>query len=262
MMMSSGSIVDAEVDDRMSTPAYKVNCGVKPVTTGSCKVVWLGTVPYLEAWEIQRRFHKRVVEGHLANLLVLMEHPHVYTLGRRGKNSDILVSERRLKELGVETHFVDRGGEATYHGPGQLVAYPIINLRHSGHGPLDYVCSLINSIKATLMEFGIRGESNGRPTGVWIDDAKIAAIGVKISRGVTMHGFALNVAPDLSYFDHIVACGMPDAVSTSMSSEVSELVPMNDVVKIVAKHFADTFEWNLLWSTLETLSQAPIESRE
>ncbi len=226
------------------------------MTIGNCTAVWLGTVTYLEAWDMQRCLHKQVVEGRLPDMLLLLEHPHVYTLGRRGKDSDILVSERRLAELGVETHFVDRGGEATYHGPGQLVGYPIVNLRESGHGPLSYVRGLVDAITLALAEFGIRTESEGRPTGVWIGGAKIAAIGVKISRGVTMHGFALNVGPDLSYFDHIVACGMPEAAATSMSFELSEHVTMDRAVQTVASHIADTFGWSLRWSTLESLDEA------
>jgi lipoate-protein ligase B len=222
---------------------------------GGCTAVWLGTVPYLEAWEMQRRLHKQVVEGHLPDLLLLLEHPHVYTLGRRGTDSDILVSDEKLAELGTEVHFIDRGGEATYHGPGQLVGYPIVNLRQSGHGPLSYVRGLVDAITLALAEFGIRGESAGRPTGVWVDEAKIAAIGVKISRGVTMHGFALNVDPDLSYFDHIVPCGMPEAAATSMSSELSKHVDMDHAVRIVASHLAETFGWSLQWSTLGALDE-------
>ena len=221
----------------------------------SCAAVWLGTVPYLEAWEMQRRLHKRVVEGKLPNLLLLLEHPHVYTLGRRGADSDILVSGEKLAELGAEAHFIDRGGEATYHGPGQLVGSPIVNLRESGDGPLSYVRALVNAITLTLAEFGIHGESDGRPTGVWAGDAKIAAIGVKISRGVTMHGFALNVDPDLSYFDHIIPCGMPGAAVTSMSAELSEHLDMDRVVPTLATHLADTLRWTLRWSTLETLDE-------
>ena len=212
---------------------------------------WLGTVPYMEAWETQRRLHKQVVAGDLPNLLLLLEHPHVYTLGRRGKSSDVLASGERLAELGVETHHVDRGGEATYHGPGQLVGYPIVNLRESGLGPLSYVRGLSEAITLALANLGVRAESEGRPTGVWTGDAKIAAIGVKISRGVTMHGFALNVGPDLSYFDHIVPCGMPHARATSISNEASEPVDMDRAARMVAQRLADTFGWALEWSTLE-----------
>ena len=122
---------------------------------------WLGTVPYMEAWEMQRRLHEQVVAGDLPNLLLLLEHPHVYTLGRRGKSSDVLASGERLAELGVETHHVDRGGEATYHGPGQLVGYPIVDLRESGLGPLSYVRGLSEAITLALADLGVRAESEG-----------------------------------------------------------------------------------------------------
>ncbi len=170
----------------------------------TCTVFRPGLVGYDDAWELQRQLHGRVADGERPEVLLLLEHPHVYTLGRRGADSDILVDDRRLSELGVEVRHTDRGGQVTYHGPGQLVVYPILNLRSRGTGPLEYVRALEQTIVDTLADFGVDAGGDDRPTGVWVGGAKIAAIGVKVSRGVTMHGFALNVDPDLSYFDRIV----------------------------------------------------------
>ena len=221
-----------------------------------CLAVSLGCVEYIGAWELQRTLHRRVVEGELPNLLLLLEHPHVYTLGRRGTDLDILASADELTELGAQVHSVDRGGEATYHGPGQLVGYPIVNLREWGGGPLEYVRTLERALVATLAEFGIRGQTEDRPTGVWARDAKIAAIGVRISRGVTMHGFALNVAPDLSYFDRVVACGMPEGQVTSMSSQLSEEVQVDTVIPVLTRNFGEAFGWPMEWAEPAQLYEA------
>ena len=206
-------------------------------TEGRCAATFLGHVPYLDAWELQRRLHGGVARAQIPDQLLLLEHPHVYTLGRRGKESDVTATAPRLKELGAEVHRVDRGGQATYHGPGQLVGYPIISLRRWGGGPLRYVQALEQVLIATLAELGIDAQSEHRPIGVWVDNAKIAAIGVKISQGVTMHGFALNVCPDLSYFGHIVPCGTPDGGVTSISELVSRNLKVEEVAPALVRHF-------------------------
>ncbi len=220
-----------------------------------CAVVPLGKVDYSMAWRLQQHVHKRVATGELPNVLLLLEHPHVYTLGRRGQTSDILVDENRLEQLGVQVHHIDRGGEVTYHGPGQLVGYPIINLRSSGLGPLNYVRALEKIMVSTLAEFGISATSEDKPTGVWVGDAKIAAIGVRVSRGTTMHGFALNVNPDLSYFNHIVPCGMPDATVTSMAAQGLD-VEMEDVIDILAAQFARVLDFSVNRTTLDEIDVA------
>ena len=220
-----------------------------------CVTVSLGLVDYLEALELQRRLHQRVAEGLLSDTLLLLEHPHVYTLGRRGKASDVLATTPELSEIGAEVHHVDRGGEVTYHGPGQLVGYPVVNLRVKGGGPLAYVQDLEDALVSTLADFGIAAGVGDRPTGVWVGDAKVAAIGVKVSRGVTMHGFALNVDPDLSYFDHIVPCGMPDGRVTSMSAELSRAVEVREVVPVLADHLGRSFGWMVSWAAREELEQ-------
>lgn len=207
----------------------------------SLDVIELGLVPYQEAWDLQLTLHDDVARGRRPDTLVLLEHPHTYTLGRRGRMDDILVDQTDLEHLGIEVHHTDRGGEVTYHGPGQLVGYPIIDLRRWGGGPLKYVRALEQVIAETLAEFGIEGTSEGRPTGVWVEGRKVAAIGVKVSRRVTSHGFALNVSTDLSYFQHIVPCGMPSAQVTSVSLELGGTVCIADVVPIVVEKFGEVF---------------------
>ena len=220
----------------------------------NCLVVDLGSVDYPDALALQRDLHHRVAIGDLPALLLLLQHPHVYTLGRRGSETDILVSANTLRELDADVYHTDRGGEVTYHGPGQLVGYPILDLRAAGLGPLAYVRALERVIVSTLAELGIRATAEDMPTGVWVDDAKIAAIGVRVSRGVTMHGFALNVTPDLSYFNHIVPCGMPNASVTSIAEQgVGLEVPA--VSDILTTHFANVLNYSLTRTTLDTITE-------
>jgi lipoate-protein ligase B len=220
-------------------------------------------VEYQEAWALQRRLVEACRETGEAHLL-LLEHPPTYTFGVRGRQEHLLLSEEALASLGATVHRVDRGGDVTFHGPGQLVAYPILDLRRWGQGPLWYVRSLEAVLIEALAAFDIQGERRpGRP-GVWVGDAKIAAIGVHVSRGITSHGFALNVDPDLRYFSYIIPCGLPDVSVTSMaqvlrnstihgaalqagqkpplSSGGGETVPsMDAVVDAVADAFARVF---------------------
>ena len=200
----------------------------------------LGPVGYATGLDLQRELHASVAEGEMEGVLLLLEHAHVYTLGRRGTLDDVLAPEDTLSSLCVEVHHVDRGGEVTYHGPGQLVGYPIVDLRRLQMRPLEYVRSLERLLIGTLSDFGIAAEAEGHPTGVWTGGAKIAAIGVRVSRGVTTHGFALNVSPDLSYFKHIVPCGIADCRVTSMESEgvTAEIV---DVASRAASRFECVF---------------------
>lgn len=225
-----------------------------------CTIVEADFVEYSAAWSLQQRLHERVVEGELPNVLLLLQHPHVYTLGRRGETSDILISEDELGRLDVEVYQVDRGGEVTYHGPGQLVGYPIINLRSSGLGPLNYVRALERTIVSVLAQFGIAATSDDRPTGVWVGDAKIAAIGVRVSRGTTMHGFALNVNPNLSYFDHIVPCGMSDVKATSMAEQGVD-VTVSDVVDVLVAEFTRVLELSTTGRALDEIGEGPLVAK-
>ena len=219
-----------------------------------CFVVDLGSVDYPDALALQRDLHHRVATGDLPALLLLLQHSHVYTLGRRGSESDILVPANTLRELDADVYHTDRGGEVTYHGPGQLVGYPILDLRAAGLGPLAYVRALERVIVSTLAELGIRATAEDMPTGVWVGNAKIAAIGVRVSRGVTMHGFSLNVTPDLSYFNHIVPCGMPSASVTSIAKQGVEL-DVSDVSSILTAHFASVLGMSIQMTTLEAITE-------
>ena len=196
------------------------------------RAAWLGRVPYDEALALQERLVEDRKAGTIADTLLLLEHPHVVTLGRRGEDSDLLAGAEWLSQLGIGVHYTDRGGEATYHGPGQLVVYPIISIRAARIGPVAYVRLLEQSIIDTLRDYGIDGHRVVGKTGVWVGGepgakpakganpagAKIAAIGVRVSSGVTKHGFALNVSTDLSYYAHIVPCGMPDLSVASIET--------------------------------------------
>jgi lipoate-protein ligase B len=188
---------------------------------GSCRVQRLGLVNYQEAWDLQRSLVDACRERGEQHLL-LLEHPPTYTFGVRGKQEHLLLNEQSLAHLGAAVHRVDRGGDVTFHGPGQLVGYPIIDLRRWGQGPLWYVRSLEAVLIEALSRFGIGAQRQpGRP-GVWLGGAKIASIGVHVSRGITSHGFALNVDPDLRYFSHIVPCGLPDVTVTSLAEALTE----------------------------------------
>ena len=222
-----------------------------------CLAVELGSLDYPAALALQRDLHRRVASGDLPALLLLLQHPHVYTLGRRGSETDILAPDEALRELNADVYHTDRGGEATYHGPGQLVGYPILDLRAAGLGPLAYVRALEEIIISTLAELGIPATAGDKPTGVWVGDAKIAAIGVRVSRGATMHGFALNVNPDLSYFNHVVPCGMPNASVTSIAEQGLEL-EIPGVIDILMKHFANVLNYSIIHTTIETITDEPL----
>lgn len=229
--------------------------------TNTCFAVSLGVMDYLTAYGLQRRAHALVAARELPDVLLLLEHPHVYTHGRRGQQAHILAPDDALARLGIETHFTDRGGETTYHGPGQLVGYPIINLRRWGGGVRDYVETLERTLISALNESGIVAHSEGKPTGVWVDDAKIAAIGVRVSRSATLHGFALNVCPDLSYFAHIIPCGMPGSQVTSMAQELGRDVAVSDVLPVLARVFGRKFGLTIEWSSLDTVEGAAAPTR-
>ena len=187
-----------------------------------CRYAWLGTVEYLGARTLQDKLVNAVHDGESPDTLLLLEHPHVYTQGRLSRDEHLLASEGELAAAGVPVYETDRGGQITYHGPGQLVGYPVINLREWGGGPLKYVRTLEQIIVEALADFGIAAHTEAGLTGVWTSNGKIAAIGVKISRGVAFHGFAINVNTDLSYYRHIVPCGITDRPVTSMAAEQGE----------------------------------------
>lgn len=199
-----------------------------------------GLTPYQDAWQLQQRIAERVRAGE-APALILLEHPPVYTLGARGRTEHLLLSQEAYLSRGASVVRSDRGGDVTFHGPGQIVGYPIIDLRARGQGPVWYVRALESLLIDVLSRFGIlAGRAAGRP-GVWVGNEKVAAIGVRVSRGVTTHGFALNVNTDLSYFEHIVPCGLAGAGVTSMQRLTGETFEMRDVEDEVADAFARQF---------------------
>jgi lipoate-protein ligase B len=201
-----------------------------------CNWSYLGRISYQDAWNIQNILVKARQESRITDSLLLLEHPPTYTIGRRTNISHLLMPKDKLCELGAEVIDVDRGGMATYHGPGQLVGYPIINLYNVG-GPLKYIRALESILITTLTHFGLNASRIEGRTGVWVLDEKIAAIGVRISRGVTSHGFALNVNTDLSWFKHIVPCGIEDKNITSMEHLLGHQVPLEEIAQVVADQF-------------------------
>ena len=208
--------------------------------TRDLTVTRLGVVSYDEALELQNELHAKRVAGDVDDTLLLLEHPHVYTIGRRGSRSEVLLDPEGLRDRGVQVVEADRGGQVTYHGPGQLVGYPIVDLG-PGADLVRYVRRLEDVMIGTAARFGVVADRNVCNSGVWVGDAKLGAIGVRVSRNVTKHGFALNVSPDLSYFDGIVACGLSDKGVTSMASELGRKPPIGEAAVIVAHEFARVF---------------------
>lgn len=200
----------------------------------------LGLVPYDEAWALQNRLADARRAGIVPDTLILLEHPHTYTIGRSGTRDHVFLSEAEMMARGISCLDVDRGGDVTYHGPGQLVGYPIFDLGPKPDVGL-YLRNLEGCLIDVLADFGIRAGRLSGYTGVWIDDRKIAAIGIKVSQGVTTHGFALNVSTDLSLFTHILACGIPDKGVTSMALELGAAPAMAAVEEPVIARFSERF---------------------
>jgi lipoyl(octanoyl) transferase len=209
-----------------------------------CAVRPLGRVHYGEALELQQRLVDARKQGLTTDHLLLLEHPHVITLGRNGHMENLLASGEILERAGISFYPTDRGGDVTYHGPGQLVGYPILDLRDWKRDVGAYVRGVEQAIIDTLGEYGIEAGRIPKLTGVWVGDRKIAAIGVHISRWVTSHGFALNVSTDLSYFQYIVPCGLTKPV-TSMA-QLGVRASLEEVGERFAANFCRIFECDLL----------------
>jgi lipoyl(octanoyl) transferase len=222
----------------------------------------LGRIPYAEGLAIQQQVIAARKQNLIGDTLLLLEHPPVLTLGRNSSRANVLASDEFLQQRGIELHEVNRGGDVTYHGPGQLVGYPIIDLRgdlpgkRGPHlGPVDFVRMLEEVLIRTCGDFGVMAQRISKRTGVWtlaggsIEEKKIAAIGVYVSQGVTSHGFALNVTTDLRDFDWIVPCGITDREVTSLELEADpERQPtMETAANITARNFGRIFERQMLW---------------
>jgi lipoyl(octanoyl) transferase len=214
---------------------WNIRCKAMP-SSPICLIHQLGLLPYQEAWDQQVRLAGEVREGRRPNTLLLLEHPHTYTLGRMSRPEHLLLSPEELARRGVALVETDRGGQITYHGPGQLVAYPVVDLKDWG-GPVKYVRTLERVIIQVLADLGVAAAPEEGLTGVWVGERKIAAIGVKISRGVAYHGFAINVNTDLTYFQHIVPCGITHRGVTSMERELGQEVDLEAVRYSVAYRF-------------------------
>lgn len=214
---------------------------------GRLRVRWLGRLPYREAWDLQRAFWEGRVQGRSADdYLLLLEHPNTYTVGRNGDGSNLLVPEGALDSIDAEIHHVDRGGDITYHGPGQLVGYPILAVPRlpNGFDMVGHVRRIEQALIAALGDLGVTAWPEDGLTGVWTEHGKVAAIGVRVARGVSMHGFALNVSPDLGYFGNIVPCGIPDRPVTSLAEVLGRGVSIEEAVQVLTPRVADVFGYS------------------
>lgn len=217
----------------------------------------LGTKDYKDTWDYQEGLFAEIVNQKIAkrdqpiietnNYFLYVEHPHVYTLGKSGDFSNLLLSEKQLQEKGATFYKINRGGDITYHGPGQIVGYPILDLENFFTDIHKYLRYLEEAIILTLAEYGLKTERSPGETGVWFDVGtpfarKICAMGVRASRWVTMHGFALNVNADLGFFDNIIPCGIRGKGVTSMHVELGKQIDENEVKQKILKHFKELFE--------------------
>jgi len=224
------------------------------------KVVFedLGLIDYKKSWDYQEELHSEIISakagktrGEIINRIIFCEHPHVYTIGRSGKENNLLINKNILNSINATYYRINRGGDITYHGPGQIVGYPIFDLEQFNLGAKKYIFKLEDSIIKTLKEYNIYAKRVDGATGVWLNSGevekaiKICAIGIRISKYVTMHGFALNVNTDLSYFNYINPCGYTDKGVTSMKNELGAKPDIDEVKKKILKHIINEFEIHL-----------------
>ncbi len=222
----------------------------------------LGLIDYKEAWDYQEKLFQEIIDIKSRNRkegtnmatqshLLFCEHPHVYTLGKSGDEKNLLVNKEYLKSSGATFYKINRGGDITYHGPGQIVGYPILDLDNFFTDIHKYLRLLEEAVIKTIAEYGLEGERSSGETGVWLDVGKltvrkICALGVRSSRWVTMHGFAFNVNADLSYFGNIVPCGILDKSVTSLQEELGCVLDIEEVKEKLKNHLASTFEMELI----------------
>ncbi|MGV6844822.1 MAG: lipoyl(octanoyl) transferase LipB [Lutibacter sp.] len=226
------------------------------------KLIDLGLKDYKETWDFQENLFQKIIDLKIKNrksedqiqtpnYFIFVEHPHVYTLGKSGHIENLLINENQLKEKGATFYKINRGGDITYHGPGQIVGYPILDLDNFFTDIHKYLRFLEEVIIQTLNEYGLKAERSKGETGVWLDVGtpfarKICAMGVRTSRWVTMHGFALNVNTNLGYFDNIIPCGIRGKAVTSLAAELNRKIPENEVKNKILKHFKVLFEANFI----------------
>lgn len=227
------------------------------------RTVWvtdLGLTPYREAWDLQHRLQDQRIAPKLArnrergapkaplhDVLLFTEHPPVYTLGKSARDEHLLIDDQKLERIGARVVRIDRGGDITFHGPGQVVGYPILDLDHHFTDIHRYLRTLEETVIGVCGDFGVTAGRIDGLTGVWVEDRKICAFGVRCSRWVTMHGFALNVSTDLSYFDHIVPCGIRDKHVTTLARELGRDVEIRQVHDSIVTHFQRLFGVDTRW---------------
>ena len=205
------------------------------------KIIKSGITDFHHIWDVQKELFNQVVENRSQNYLILTEHKPVITIGKSGSLNNLVTDPSYLLSKGIAVVRIDRGGDITFHGPGQLIGYPILDLSQFRKDIHWYLRNLEEVIIQTLREFGIQGERVSGLTGVWVNKKKICAIGVKVTRWVTMHGFALNISTNLDYFKHIVPCGITDRGVTSLFDQTGNIVNQKDVTKSVIYNFRDVF---------------------
>ena len=223
----------------------RVPCWFQDKDLKTCDIIDLGLIGYAEAWALQKRVVAARKSGGLEDVLLLCEHPHVITQGRNGKREHLLASEQVLRQKGVEYFETSRGGDITYHGPGQIVGYPILNLNAIRRDVVWYVRMLEEAMIRATAELGITAGRVAGKTGIWVPvgdaEEKLAAIGVHISRWVTSHGFAYNVSTDLRNFDLIVPCGIADRKATSLEKLLGRSIEPDEVAPRIARHLGEVF---------------------
>jgi lipoyl(octanoyl) transferase len=218
----------------------------------SVRACWLGRTPYREAWDLQAELVSALRNGHVPDTLLLLEHPHVFTMGKAASADHLLWDEAEQARRDVEVIWSDRGGEATYHGPGQLVGYPILDLAHFDLSIPQYLEKLEQSLIGYLHDLGVDSEPGGPGlTGVWSGGEKIVAIGIKLNRSIVSHGFALNLTTDLAYFEGIVPCGHADLRPTSVEAITGTKIGTQAAARDYAQHFSDVFDTAIEWSATQ-----------
>jgi len=201
----------------------------------------LGLIDYKIAWNLQKEIFNLRLNNEINDTFFLLEHPHTYTLGKVADKENLISNDDQLEELGINVYEIDRGGDITYHGPGQIVGYPIIKLTDWKQDTHEYLRGLEEVIMLTCSEYGITTERNSKYTGVWIGQRKVAAIGIKVSRWITMHGFAFNVNTDLNYFGGIIPCGIRDKEVTSLKKELGTDIDLQEVKEKLVNNFQKVF---------------------
>lgn len=210
------------------------------------KVIYcdLDTIDYKEAWDLQKKIHQLRVENKIDDIFFMLEHPHTYTLGKTADKQNLISDEKYLSKNKISVYDIDRGGDITYHGPGQIVGYPIISLTNWQQDTHKYLRAIEEVILQVCGDYSLMGSRVDKYTGVWIEDRKICAIGIKVSRWITMHGFAFNVNTDLELFNGIIPCGISDKAVTSLSIELKRETKTSEVKEKIIHHFSNIFNYD------------------